>query len=38
MTKQYYKDMKGLVKTIAFLIFWIHTMYEGHIYLFNLQE
>jgi hypothetical protein len=27
--------MKGLVKTIAFLIFQTHIMYEGHIYLFN---
>jgi hypothetical protein len=32
-------DVKGLVKKIALIsIFWIHIMYEGHIYLFNLLE
>jgi len=30
--------MKALVKTIAFLIFWTHVIYEGHIYLFNILK
>jgi hypothetical protein len=38
MTKNYFRDMKGLVKTIELSIFWIHMMYEGHIYLFNLLK
>jgi len=32
MTINYFKDMKGQVKTIAFSIFWIHIIYGGHIY------
>jgi hypothetical protein len=30
--------MKALVKTIAFLIFWIHIIHEGHIYIFNILK
>jgi len=38
MTKKYFKGMKGQVKTISFLIFRTHIIYESHIYLFNLLE
>ncbi len=34
----YFKDMKKLVKTIAFFIFWTHIMHEGHMYLYNLLK
>lgn len=30
--------MKGLAKTTKFLIFWVHIMQEGYIYLCNLLE
>jgi hypothetical protein len=38
MTKNYFKDIKGLVKEIELSIYWIHIMCEGHIYLFNLLK
>jgi hypothetical protein len=38
MTTYIFKNMKALVKTIAFLIFWTCIIYEGDIYIFIILK